>query len=192
MAKSKSSNKLAFLPFAVVMFLVLTISIGYTAMYANVREGSLTSLDSLKNSDGSVHFSKINNITKIGNVSDSGQNLYSVKILENEYTPSDVTDDKTINFSVLFKKPGDKYQFQVRVVNDSKEKKNVRLTVSPVPNAVSSYIKWNVSGIDTVEGEVLNTGESKLVTISAEYDTNFKTSINKDISVNLSAVVTAE
>ena len=192
MSKSNSSNKLAFLPFAVVMFLILTISISYTAIYASVRDGGLTSLDSLKKKSGTVHFSDIDNITKVGNVSDSGQNLYSVKILEQEYTPSIIDDDKTVNFSVSLKKPGDKYQFQVRVVNDNNEKENVRLTVSPVPYAIASYVKWNVSGINTVDGEYLEAGESKLVTISVEYDTNYKTAINKDLNVNLSAVVTTE
>ena len=182
-------KKVTILPFIIVLFIVLSISISYTYFYSSFRNGSMTSIYSLTK-NGDVHFENVSNITKVGNATDNGRLLHEAKIVEKEYTPSDVNDDKTVNFAVSLKKPGDKYQFQVRIVNDSSEKKNVRLTTTPIPYKDSSYAKWNITGIDLEEGELFKPGDSKLITLSVEYDGNV--SMEKSIDVNLSAVVTTE
>ena len=188
-SKKKNKKDRSYLTIIVLLFLVLTISIGYAALSSNLNINGTTKI---KGQKFDVHFDSISNVTKIGSASDTGTNEFTPKIVEKESTPSDKTDDHTVNFSVSLHLPGDKYQFQVKVVNEGTTDANARLTVSPIPSNASQYIHWDVTGIDTVNGERIAVGEYKMVTVSIEYDSAVTDLPEEDITVNLSAVVSAE
>ena len=184
--KIRKSNKR--LVIVALLFLVLGISIGYAAMSSSLN---INGTSKIKGHKWDVHFESLNNITKIGQASDSDVGEFAARIVELETTPSDKTDDTTVNFAISLKQPGDKYQFQVNVVNDGSIDANARLTVTPVSSPANQYINWNVTGISET-GERINAGASKTITVAIEYDSNVETIVGDDLIVNLSAVVSAE
>ena len=185
--KRRSNNKK--LVFIALLFLILGISIGYAAMSSSLN---INGTSKIKGQKWDVHFETLNNITKIGEASDSATGEFAAKIVELESTPSDKTDDKTINFAITLKKPGDKYQFQVKVVNNGSIDANALLTVTPVSSPANQYIKWDVTGIDSSTGDRINAGASKTVTVSIEFDENAQVVPENDTTINLSAVINAE
>lgn len=188
-SKNHKKSRRGIIPVLALILLVVTISIGYAALSSNLNINGTTKV---KGHQFDIHFDSISNITKVGEASDNGTGEYAPKIVEVDSTPGDTSDDKTVNFSVGLHLPGDRYQFQVKVVNEGSTPANARLTVSPVPSTASDYITWNVTGIDTVDGERIDAGDYKMVTISIEYKSSVTEVPAQDIEVNLSAVVTAE
>lgn len=169
-----------------LLFLLIGISVGYGASSSNIN---VIGISKIKGQKWDVHFESISNVTKIGAASDNGDGEYAPKIVELENTPSDKTDDKTLNFAIGLKLPGDKYQFQVDVVNGGSLDANAVLTVSPIESPANQYITWNVSGIDTTTGSLIKAGESKPITISVEYKDSVSDLPEEDLEVNLRAVI---
>ena len=166
--------------FLLAFFFIFGIAFGYLAVSSELSSNSLASINK-KRVD--VHFEHLDNITRIGNVTDFEMGEAEVNIVEAMDTPSDKSDDKNINFAVTFRKPGDKYQFQVRVVNNGLTSSKVKLMTTPIDYKYGSYIKWNISGLNN-KGEVIKPGDSKLLTIAVEY---FGDKIDEEIFVNLTA-----
>ena len=182
--KKEDKNKKRLIIISILVLLVVII-IGFVLF--SIKSNSKENKQRLD-----VHFDSVSNVTKVGSATDNGSGEYVPKILELDNTPGDKSDDKTVNFSVGLHSPGDRYQFQVKVVNEGSSPAKARLTVTPVTSSLSDYIAWNVTGIDIIEGEKIDAGDYKMVTISIEYKSNDSLLSNQDIEVNLSAVVTAE
>lgn len=186
---NKNQKRGSLLPIFILLFLVLSISVGYAALSTNLN---ISGTAKIKGRQLDIHFDSISNITKIGSTTDNGSGEFTPRIIGQDNTPGDKTDDTTLNFSIGLHVPGDKYQFQVKVVNEGITAANARLTVSPVPSNASDYVSWNITGIDTVNGEKIEAGEYKMVTVAIEYKPTVTELPTQDIAVNLSAVVSAE
>lgn len=172
-----------------LLFLVITISIGYAAMTSNLDiNGSST----IKGQTWDVHFENLTNISKTGLTSDTGTGERSAVIRELSTTPSNKKDDQNIDFAISMKQPGDQYSFKVNVVNAGSLNARCKLEVTQLTSPASNYLTWSVVGISTNStGEIINAGSSKQITVTVTFKDSVTELPSSDITANLSARITA-
>ena len=172
-----------------LLFLVITISIGYAAMTSNLDiNGSST----IKGQTWDVHFENLTNISKTGLTSDTGTGERSAVIRELSTTPSNKKDDQNIDFAISMKQPGDQYSFKVNVVNAGSLNARCKLEVTQLTSPASNYLTWSVVGISTNStGEIINAGSSKQITVTVTFKDSVTELPSSDITANLSARISA-
>ena len=172
-----------------LLFLVITISIGYAALTSNLDiNGSST----IKGQTWDVHFENISNISKIGLTSDNGTGEKTAAIRQLTTTPTDKKDDLNVDFAISMKQPGDQYSFKVNVVNAGSLNARCKLEVTELTSPASNYLTWSVTGITTnSSGEVINAGGSKQITVTVTFKESVTDLPSSDITANLSARITA-
>ena len=172
-----------------LLFLVITISIGYAAMTSNLDiNGSST----IKGQTWDVHFENLTNISKIGLTSDSATGEKAAVIRELSTTPSNKKDDQNIDFAISMKQPGDQYSFKVNVVNAGSLNARCKLEVTQLTSPASNYLTWSVVGISTNStGEIISAGSSKQITVTVTFKDSVTELPTSDITANLSARISA-
>lgn len=130
-----------------LLVLVGTISIGYALMSSNLLIKGTTEVTP---ETWDVHFENI------ANASASSSDVTVVTpahIVEATTTPTVASDDLNVEFSVSFKKPDDKYEFDVDVVNDGSLYVKCTDITPTVPSALAPYIEITYTGL--AENDVL-------------------------------------
>lgn len=183
--KKKNNKKTVSL--ALLLLLVVSISIGYASLT------SLLTIDgksSISSQTWDVHFENVANATP-SNADVTVTKAAAIKELTT--TPTDETDDKTVEFTVSFKKPGDSYTFNVNVVNDGSLPAKAKLTVTGLTGDAATYLDWTVTGVDTTDGETIAAGGSKTLTVTVGFKSGITELPSSAIeNVTLSARVDAE
>ena len=120
-------------------------------------------------------------INKVGSAEDTGDNLSPASI--------STGNNKVVNFSIVLKKPGDKYSFTVDVKNFGTIPAKANLIVTGLDAQAQEYLTWSVTGIS--ENESIAVGASKTLTVTIEYKSGITTLPENDFSTNLSAEIVA-
>ena len=169
-----------------LLLLVAIVSVGYALLTSNL---SIVGTTSTSAETWDVHFE---------NIANAAANNADVTVTTPAYiyeassgqTPSDETDDLTVKFNVSFKKPGDKYEFDVDVVNDGSlyaKCTDIEVTI-PTANDYDDFLEITYSGL--AENDVLapsgQTGSSKTMHVVAKFkDVNNlpATALSGDMSI---------
>ena len=145
-----------------LLFFVVAVSIGYAFLSSTLN---ITGTANVTNQTWDVHFENIANAT----ASSSDVTVVTPAYIEeadSEHTPADETDDKTVKFTVTFKKPNDSYTFNVDVVNDGTLPAKVHEIIKTIPAGdATTYLNYTVSNLS--EDEVIQPNTSKTLTVTA-------------------------
>ena len=157
------NNKKKKMSLMIVLLLITFLEIGYAAIVSNLE---IKGYSQIKSSSFDVHFE--NMIIKSG----------SVEAITNATIES--TNRTRIDYSVIFEKPGDFYEFTVDVVNDGSLDAMVETVTSKMNNTIidnnlPNYLEYNVTyedGIAIANNHMLNAGKIETYKVRVAYSTN--------------------
>ena len=164
----------------ILLILVAAISIGYALMESNLLIKGTTSITT---ETWDVHFTNLRNAS----ASSTDVTVTSpAAIKELTTTPSNTADDLNIEFNISFKKPGDKYEFDVDVTNaGSLYAKCVGITPT-IPANLTGLVTITYTGL--AENDILTptgTTATKTMHVVAQYDASVTTLPESTLSGNL-------
>ena len=163
-----------------LLILIAVISIGYALMDSNLLIKGTTSVT---NETWDVHFTNLRNAT----ASSAEVTVTSpAAIKELTTTPSNAADDLNIEFNISFKKPGDKYEFDVDVTNAGTLYAKCTGITTTVPDSLTGLVTITYSGL--AKNDILTptgTTATKTMHVIAQYDSNVTTLPSSTASGNL-------
>lgn len=166
-----------------LLLLVATISVGYALLSSNLNIKGTTSVSSTWD----VHFENIANAQKNNN---DVTITSAAAIKELTTTPTDETDDLTVEFSVGFKKPGDKYEFDVDVVNDGSIYAKCTDITPTVPANLSDYVEITYTGL--AENQVIAPNGSTTMHVVAQFKSDVETIPTSTVSGDMTIAIEFE
>ncbi|MBO7079136.1 MAG: hypothetical protein J6W64_04940 [Bacilli bacterium] len=170
-----------------LLVLIALISIGYALMDSNLLIKGTTSVTS---ETWDVHFTNLRN----AGASNSEITVTSpAAIKELATTPSNTADDLNIEFNISFKKPGDKYEFDVDVTNAGTLYAKCTDITTTVPESLTGLVTITYSGL--AKNDILTpTGNTatKTMHVVAQYNSDVTTLPNSTVSGNLQIGVAFE
>lgn len=169
----------------IALALVATVSVGYALMSSNILIKGTTGIIA-ENWD--VHFTNLTNKT----ASSADVVVTSAAaIKELTTTPADTSDDLNIEFSISFKKPGDKYEFDVDVTNAGTLYAKCKSITPTIPADLQGYVTITTSGLaenDVLTPASISATATKTMHVVAQYadrDTLPSTAKSGDLQVGI-------
>ena len=138
--------------FCIIFFLIISVGLGYSYINTKLSINGVTTI--LGNTWG-IYFD---------NVVVSGLATSESVVLNN--------DTKSISFNANLARPGDEYKFTVDVINGGSLATEVeKVTKSGYTTTLQNFLEYNIECVacDSIEGMVINPGESNTISVSVKY-----------------------
>ena len=148
---------------AMVLLLIVGLSVGYASISSTL---TINGTSSINKTTWDVHFQNVS-VTK-GSVSATTG-------------PSISSDGLSIDYSVPLSLPGNFFEFTVEVINNGSI--SAKLSDNPIIAGVSveqdvytNYLVTYSDGTEIKSGDILNSGDIKIIKVRIEYDRNITAS----------------